>query len=66
MFLNPVEAVLNGEPCVWEKIDLYWSETTEEEGRGEETSDIQENDVLTRFFYRLPSAVNSNGRARFK
>lgn len=27
MFLKPVAAVLNGKPCVGEKIEVYWSET---------------------------------------
>lgn len=28
MFLKLVAAVLNGKPCVGEKIEVYWSETT--------------------------------------
>lgn len=27
MFLKPVAAVLNGKPCVGEKIEVYWSAT---------------------------------------
>lgn len=58
MFLKPVAAVLNGKPCVGEKIEVYWSETAcpvEWLGGwggavlGLRSVDLQENDVLSEF-----------------
>lgn len=50
MFLKPVAAVLNGKPCVGEKIEVYWSATARlveqlRVCRALRLVDLKENDV---------------------
>lgn len=52
MFLKPVAAVLNGKPCVGEKIEVYWSEAACRGSVGGGAGgpvDLQDNDVLFEF-----------------